>query len=509
MDIEQEADILLAMEGISKRFPGVQALDNVSFYLKRGEIHALVGENGAGKSTLMKILAGIHEKDSGFIRINGECLDFHGPKEAEKAGVAIIHQELSLFPELSVMDNLFLGREECNGWGILKKNIMRKRAYELLSRFGLEHEITPDTRLGDLSLGRRQEIEILKALGLDARILVMDEPTSALSDSEVERLFQVVKQLSSQGVGIIYITHRLDEIFQLCHRVTVLRDGKLIGSASIDDISRQEIIRMMVGREESEFFKRKPHEPGRELLRVEGASLKGSGDAREWLIKGISFSVREGEVLGIAGLLGAGRTELLECLFGVHGDKFIGRIYIEGEPRKIGNPVQAIEAGLALVTEDRARLGIFANFNVGMNITISSLKDHMRSFILDKGSEIRSAISSIKKWNVRTPSHLTPITALSGGNQQKAILARIMLTNPKIVFLDEPTRGIDVGAKAEIYRRIDDLAGMGLGIVVVTSELPELIALSDRVIVLCEGRLTAELKGEEITPEAIMSAAAP
>ncbi len=500
---------LLSMEGISKAFPGVQALEKVTFRLEAGEIHALVGENGAGKSTLMKILAGIHQPDEGTLRIDGLARTFRGPRDAEAAGVAIIHQELSLFPELTVADNLFLGREITRPLGILDRRAMRKRALALLARLDLEREVSPDARLGDLSLGRRQEIEILKALNLEARILVMDEPTSALSETEVERLFRVVRRLASQGAGVVYISHRLDEIFDLCRRVTVLRDGKLIGSAPIGEIGRSDIIRMMVGREEKEYFRPAPHSPGREVLRVEGASLEGEGRGRRLLVEGVSFSVRAGEVVGLAGLLGAGRTELLEGIFGARGDRFRGKIYIEGRPVKIASPRQARSLGLALVTEDRARLGIFPDFDVTKNLTVSSLARFVRRGILRNSLERRAAREAIVQWNLRVPSPETPITALSGGNQQKTILARWMLTGPKVIFLDEPTRGIDVGAKAEIYRRIDELAGAGLGIVVVSSELPELLALADRVLVLCEGRLTAEFPRKEASPEKVMAAAAP
>ncbi len=500
---------LLSMEGISKAFPGVQALDGVSFRLEAGEIHALVGENGAGKSTLMKILGGIHRPDAGTIRIEGKPCSFHGPREAEAAGVALIHQELSLFPELSVADNLFLGREITGPLGILDKGAAREKARALLSRLNLEQEISPDTRLGDLSLGRRQEIEILKALNLEARILVMDEPTSALSDSEVDRLFQVVRRLASQGAGIVYISHRLDEIFRLCRRVTVLRDGKFVGTSPIGELDRRGIIRMMVGREEGDYYRPAPHRPGRELLRVEGASVEGEGRGRGRLVEGVSFSVRAGEVVGLAGLLGAGRTELLEGIFGARGKNFRGKIFLEGRPLRIASPRDALRAGLALVTEDRARLGIFPEFDLTRNLTVSSLARFVRAGILRSHMERKAALEAMDGWNIRAAAPEAPITTLSGGNQQKVILARWMLTSPKVLFLDEPTRGIDVGAKAEIYRRIDELAGSGLGIVVVSSELPELLALADRILVLCEGRLTARFDREEATPEKVMAAAAP
>ena len=500
---------LLSMEGISKAFPGVQALEDVSFRLQAGEIHALVGENGAGKSTLMKILGGILEPDAGTIRIDGIPRTFRNPRDAEAAGVALIHQELSLFPELSVADNLFLGREILRPPGILDRKAMGRRTRALLDRLGLAGQIPPDKRLGDLSLGRRQEIEILKALNQEARILVMDEPTSALSDSEVDRLFQVVRELAAQGVGVVYISHRLDEIFRLCGRVTVLRDGRLVGSSSIEEIDRTGIIRMMVGRPAEEHFRPAPREPGREVLRVEEALLEGGGGDRPRLVDRVSFTVRAGEVLGLAGLLGAGRTELLEGIFGARPKEFQGRIFLEGRPLEIRSPREALRAGLALVTEDRARLGIFPLFDVARNLTISALSRFVRRGLLRKDLEDRAARRTMEAWNVRAPGPETPITALSGGNQQKTILARCMLTQPKVIFLDEPTRGIDVGAKAEIHRRIDELARKGLAVVVVSSELPELLALADRILVLCEGRRTAEFDRDEATPEKVMAAAAP
>jgi ABC-type sugar transport system ATPase subunit len=496
---------IIQFDRVTKRFPGVVALKDVSFDLTPGELHAIVGENGAGKSTLVKCLCGVITDYEGDIRLRGKRIRFRGTTDAERAGVSIIHQELNLVEELSVAANIYLGREKLTRLRLLDNRVMQREAGDLLGQ--LECDIRPGQMVGQLRVGDQQLVEIAKALSLATDILVMDEPTSALTETEVARLFRVIDRLRGQGVTILYISHKMDEVFQLADRITVLRDGRLVRTARRDETNVREITHLMVGREIEETDLGEPRTPGEVVLKVDGLSLPWPGHARAWRLRDVSFSLRRGEILGIAGLMGAGRTELLECLFGSSALRPQGDIVLDGQRVAFRNPAEAKRAGVALVTEDRKRLGIFPNLNVAQNISVCSLDHVTTAGLIRSAGEIAMAQSSVEQLGVRTSGVDAAITSLSGGNQQKTIVGRWLLTNPKVLLLDDPTRGVDVGAKAELYQLMDRLCREGLGIIVTSSELPELLTLSDRILVLCEGRLTGELSREEATQERIMELA--
>ncbi len=498
-------NVRLRMEHISKHFGGSHALRDVTFDARAGEVHALCGENGAGKSTLMKILAGAIVDYEGRIVLDGRERAFSGPRDAEDVGIRIIHQELNLVPELSVAANIFLGREKTRGLGLLDERAMEAEARRLFDRLGTP--ISPRARVGDLRIGDQQMVEIAKALAFDAEIVIMDEPTSALSDAEVARLFRVIDDLRRAGSTVIYISHKMNEVFALSDRVTVLRDGALVSSVDRAGTEPAQVVRWMVGREIAEMAFDDHSVAGKALLRVEGLSLPSPPDSGRPALVDLRFEVRAGEVVGIAGLLGAGRTELLEALFGATPVAPSGTIVLDGAAVRFRGPQQAIAAGVALVTEDRKTLGLFDRMTVAENITIRHLDALAVAGVIDRRAESRAVSSSIDRLAIKTPGGGASITSLSGGNQQKCILARWLLSEPKVLLLDEPTRGIDVGAKAEIYVLIRRLAEAGMAIVMTSSELPELLTVSDRILVLCEGRITAELPRAEATEEAIMHAA--
>jgi ribose transport system ATP-binding protein len=498
--------LILDIRHVSKRFPGVRALHDVSFSVARGEIHALVGENGAGKSTLMKILSGVYPDYDGEVIFDGAQLALSSPRDAQRRGIAIIYQELNLIPELTVAENIFLGREPRTATGLLDGERMNREARALLARLNLA--IPPDRPVKWLRVGEQQLVEVAKALSLDARLLILDEPTSALSQTEIERLFAVVAALKTDGVTMIYISHKFDEVFQIADRATVLRDGECIGTLPIDQTDAATLIRMMVGRNLSEFYPKEDADVGDEALRVDHLHLlpdeqQGGRDLRD-----ISFAVRRGEIVGVAGLMGAGRTELLETLFGVHPPRRVrGRIAIGGRERRIASPRAAIDAGLAFVTEDRKTQGLALPLSVGHNMTLAALGRFLRFDVIRQAAENAAIRRSIEQLHIKVPGVGAEVGKLSGGNQQKVVLAKCLLTRPRVLMLDEPTRGIDVGAKAEIYAIISHLAQEGAAILMASSELPELLAMCDRVLVLCDGRLTAELMRAEATPERIMEAA--
>ena len=496
---------LIAIEHVTKRYPGVLALDDISFEILPGELHAICGENGAGKSTLMKILAGVIAEYEGEIRIRGQQVQFRGTRDAEAAGVAIIHQELNLVEDLSVAANIFLGRELRGPLGLLKDREMESRAGELLR--SLECEVRPAARAGSLRVGDQQLVEIAKALSIEADILIMDEPTSALTETEVARLYRVIARLRERGVTILYISHKMDEIFRLADRITVLRDGRWVRTVKKDQTSAREVTHLMVGREIEQTHFDEPRKPGGVVLAVENLTLPWPGHARTWRLHEVSFELRRGEVLGIAGLMGAGRTELLECLFGASGLLPTGSVRLDGRSVRFEHPREALQAGLALVTEDRKRLGLFAQMDVGENVTVCSLGKAATCGLIGRGSEDAIAAGSVQRLGVKTAGLRTAITSLSGGNQQKTIIGRWLLTQPKVLLLDDPTRGVDVGAKAELYRLIDQLCRQQLGVIVTSSELPELLTLCDRILVLCEGRVTGEFARSEATEQKIMEAA--
>ena len=498
----------LSAERVSKSFAGVRALHDVDFDLGHGEVHALMGENGAGKSTLMKILAGVHTSYDGTILVEGHAASFGGVRDAEEAGVAIIHQELNLVPELSVADNIFLGREPLIGGVLIDRHRMMRAAERLLARLGVT--IAPDTRISGMRVGEQQLVEIAKALSLNARILIMDEPTSALSSSECDRLFKIVRQLASEGVAIIYTSHRIEEVIELADRVTVLRDGRRVVTAPIDELSRGAIISAMVGRETVAHERGTRAQDGAVVLSVQDLTLDTLGP-HGWrrTLHGVSFDLKRGEILGIGGLLGSGRTEILESIFGVSRGWRDGRIAIEGAAVDIASASDAYHLGVALVSEDRKERGLHLAASICDNVALPSIGALSRFGLRAFARERALAADMVKRLSVRCTGIGQEAGALSGGNQQKVVIGKWLATEPRILLLDEPTRGIDIGAKQEIYRLIFDLAAQGLGIIVVTSEMPELLLLSDRILVMCEGRQTGIIARENATQETVMRLAAP
>ncbi len=497
---------LLEMRQITKEFPGVKALDGVTFDLHSSEFHALVGENGAGKSTLMKVLSGVYPFGTygGEIAVDGSERRFSNIREAENAGIAIIFQELSLVKELTVGENIFLGKEPSR-FGVINWTELYHRASSLLKELHLP--IDPRTPVGNLGIGQQQLVEIAKALSKEAKILVLDEPTAALTESEVETLFTILRKLKERGVGMIYISHKLDEVFEMADRITVLRDGRTVGTSAAADLTKDKVIALMVGREVGDIFPVSVHEFGETALEVSNFTAFDPDIPGKKLVDNVSFSVRKGEVVGIAGLMGAGRSELLMSIFGAWSGRASGSLKIEGKPVEIRTPSAAIANGIGFVTEDRKRYGLFLEQTILDNMTLAGLKRISGAFVTHRSRETAAAASTMESLRVKANSPITIAGTLSGGNQQKVVLGKWLLTNPKILFLDEPTRGIDVGAKQEIYAEINRLAKEGLAIVLVSSELPEVLGLADRVIVLHEGKLTGEFSRSEATPEKVMSAA--
>lgn len=496
---------IISIQHVGKSFPGVVALADISLDIVPGELHSICGENGAGKSTLMKILSGVIPDFDGQLLLAGKPVRFTGTRDAEGAGISIIHQELNLVEQLSAAANIFLGREIRGYFGLRDDRAMEEAAGQLLRE--LECEIDPRQTAGSLRVGDQQLIEIAKALSLQSDILIMDEPTSALTESEVSRLYRVIERLRKRGVTILYISHKMDEVFHLSDRITVLRDGRLVKTLSREQTNAKEITHLMVGREIESVHFGGQRQPGEVLLRVSNLSLPWPGHARGYRLKNVSLELRRGEVLGIAGLMGAGRTELLESLFGATSETPTGLIELGGKPVAFRHPREACQAGIALVTEDRKRLGLFAAMNVGENISICTLRETGVAGFVSRFREWQMADKVAKQLAVKTAGLQASINSLSGGNQQKCILARWLLTKPRVLLLDDPTRGVDVGAKAELYRLIDELCRSGLGVILTSSELPELLTVSDRILVLSEGRMTACLSRAEATEQTIMEAA--
>lgn len=494
-----EQSLILRVEGISKAFPGVQALSNVSLELAAGEVLALVGENGAGKSTLMKILSGAYRKDTGRIFVGGQEVEITGPRHAQQLGIAIIYQEFNLAPNLSAAANIFMAREpRRSGPGRLfvDRRRMEREAQEILGRIGAR--ISASTLVRHLSVAERQMVEIAKALAVDARIIIMDEPTSALGEDEVEKLFEVIRTLKQQGLGVIFITHRLEEVFQIADRIVVLRDGARVGGMPIQEATPEKVIQLMVGREIGDLFQKLPAEIGPPLLEVRGLTRRG-------VVENVSFTLRRGEILGFAGLVGAGRTETVRMIFGAD-PRDAGEILIEGKPVTIASPRDALAAGIGFVPEDRSNHGLILRLSVLENIVLPSLDRHARLRVwLDRMGLTRTAQEFVNRLNIRVAQLQQKAMFLSGGNQQKTVVAKWLALRPRILIMDEPTRGIDVGAKAEIHALMSRLAQQGVGIIMVSSELPEILGMSDRILVMCEGRVAAILDQKEATQELIMA----
>lgn len=487
----------LEIRNISKSFHGVAALSEISFNIELGEIHVVIGENGAGKSTLMKIIAGLYRQDSGEILLRGEAVHMRSPLEAISHGVAMIHQELMPIPHLTVAENVFLGREPKNAFGLFDRKEIFRKTGELFSEMKID--IDPRAEMRTLSVAQLQLVEVAKAVSFRSELLIMDEPTSAISDREIENLYDLIFRLKEQGKAIVFISHKLDEIFRVADRITVLRDGAYIGTKRREELDRDSLIAMMIGRQLQDVYEKRDHKPGDVLIEVKDLGRKGK-------FQDISFSVRSGEVLGIAGLMGAGRTEVAEAVFGLEPyDE--GSISIRGEEIKIRNTEDAIANGIALIPEDRKELGLNLKDTTGFNISLSVLKQFREKGVINREKENRKVDWAIEKFQVKVRSRKTPVVSLSGGNQQKVVIAKWMMTEPDILIMDEPTRGIDIGAKTEIYKMINHFASEGKAVIMISSELPEIIGMSDRVIVMSEGRLTGELSGEQINQMEIMKCA--
>jgi len=487
---------VLRMRDISKRFPGVHALDAVRLEVRKGTVHALMGENGAGKSTLMKILIGMYAPDSGTIELNGERVTIASTHQALSKGIAMIHQELSPVPQMTVAENIFLGREPLTWYGLVDTKEVNRRTRELLDR--LEIRVAPEKKMVELSIANTQLVEIAKAISYDSSLIVMDEPTSAITEAEVANLHRIIRALRERGVSVIYITHKMDEVFDICDEVTVLRDGRYVGTSPIGALTHDLLIQKMVGRELVDMFKKERTPVGDVVLQVRDYSGKR--------FRNVSFDVRKGEVFGVAGLMGAGRTELLETVFGVH-PRTSGEIFLHGKKVEIRQPADSIRHGLALLTEDRKLSGLYLNATVRDNISIANLL----RYLIGPFVRFRAVNADCERMRqalrIKTPSLLQRVKNLSGGNQQKVLLSRWLLTEPEILILDEPTRGIDVGAKAEIYRLMVELARSGKAIVMISSELPEVLGMCDRVMVMHEGDKVGELLRGDATQERILEMA--
>lgn len=496
---------ILEVINISKDFSGVYALKNVDLQVYAGEVTAIIGENGAGKSTLMKIASGVHTQFEGKVFLNGEEMSFKNPKDAAEKGVIIIHQELNLIPNLSIAENMFLGQELTNRFGLLDHSRMREKARELLARLHLD--IDPSATLNQLRVGQQQLVEIARALLLESRVLIMDEPTSAISDHEAELLFSIILDLKSKGVAIVYVSHKLNELFRISDQYIVLRDGIKVGSGRMQDITHDQLIHMMVGRDIKSSLKKYKIQLGEEILRVENLRFQNPENKKDFFVNDVSFSLHKGEILGIAGLMGAGRTEILDAIFGLFPKYVSGKIFIESTEINIRSVNDAIAAGIALVPEDRKLQGLILEMDVLKNSSLASLDKVTRFGFVNKKKEAELCREFIKKMNIQVSSQKMEVQKLSGGNQQKIVIAKWLATDPKILLLDEPTRGIDVGAKAEIYMLINELAAKGMGIIMVSSELMEILAISDKILVLSESKLTAELNREDASEERIMKAA--
>ena len=493
------AETLLVMKGIQKYFPGVHALDDCQFDLYPGEVHALIGENGAGKSTLMKILSGVYQKDGGTVLLDGKEIDVRNTLEAQHLGISIIHQEINLMQDLTVSENIFIGREPMKGF-IVNKRRQDEDTNKLLDSIHL-HDVRANTRVRTLTVAKQQMVEIAKALSFEqTRILIMDEPTAALTESEIEDLFKFIHMLKDRGVGIIYISHRMEELKQISDRVTVMRDGQYVGTRDTKDVSLDEIINMMVGR--VIYEEPKTHSQ----VAPDAPVVLEVRDLTSPQVKGVSFQLHKGEILGLSGLMGAGRTETARLICGAD-PMTSGEVLVNGERVNIRTPNDAVKAGIGYLSEDRKRFGLCLGLAVADNVALPNLDTHLTGPLVDDGKIARTTEKYVKQINIKTPQIKTLARSLSGGNQQKVVLAKWLERNCDILIFDEPTRGIDVGAKSEIYKLMNDLAAQGKSIIMISSEMPELLRMSDRIVVMCEGKKTGELSIEEATQEKIMSLA--
>ena len=492
-----EPKVLLKMKNIHKSFPGVHALKSVDFELRAGEVHAILGENGAGKSTLIKVLGGIYTPDEGEIYIEGKKVEIKDVVTAQKCGIAIIHQELVLVPYMTVGENIFLGREPMKGKFVDRKKL-HEEAQKLLDAYGMD--IDARTMVGKLTIAKQQMVEIIKAISCQSKILVMDEPTSSISDKEVSFLFNTMRTLTAKGVGIIYISHKMSELDEICDRVTVMRDGSYIATEVVKETTKDRLISMMVGRDLKNYYTRDYANQGEVILKCENIS-------DNHMVKGASFELRKGEILGFAGLVGAGRSELMKCIFGLTKN-YTGDIYLDGKKVNIKSPTEAMRHGIALVPEDRKHEGLYLIQSIKFNTTIEVLKEFIKFIHVNKNKEEEITQRYIDMMATKTPSTKQLVGKLSGGNQQKIMIGRWLATSPKILILDEPTRGVDVGAKSEIYAIINKLAKEGMSIILISSELPEIINMSDRVYVMRDGKVMGCLGHEEVTQEKIMKLAA-
>jgi inositol transport system ATP-binding protein len=492
------AEYLLEVNNVRKAFPGVLALDDVSFRLKRGQVHALMGENGAGKSTLMKIIAGIYQPDSGSFRLKGQEIRLTSPLDALQYGIAMIHQELNLMNYMTVAENIWIRREPLNALGFVRHDEMRRRTKELFDR--LDIGIDPEVEVRDLSVANRQMVEIAKAVSYNSDILIMDEPTSALTEREVGHLFKIIRTLKAQGKGIVYITHKMNELFEIADEVSVFRDGRFVGEHPAANVTRDDIIRMMVGRDITQMFPKLTVPIGEVVLSVQNLTLEGR-------FRDISFDLRKGEILGLAGLVGSGRSNVAETIFGVT-PATSGTIAIEGRVIDMRSPAMAMDSGMAFLTEDRKESGCFLLLDVTANMQVALLrKQCVTAGFVNEGAIEKLCQDQKTRLRVRTPDLHEPVINLSGGNQQKVLIARWLMTNPRILILDEPTRGIDVGAKAEIHKLISELAGQGVAVLMISSEMPEVLGMSDRVLVMHEGRMTGIVDRKDATQVKIMELA--
>jgi D-xylose transport system ATP-binding protein len=505
--MNESSGVVLGAVGITKVFPGVVALRDVNFDLRAGEVHALCGENGAGKSTLIKLLSGIHPHGSyeGRFEVAGQEARFESIADAAKAGIAVIYQELALVDEMTVAENLFLGCEPRRAGGLLVDwPRVYREARELLARFQVN--LDPAARVGDLGVGQKQLVEIIKALAKESRILILDEPTAALAEHEVQVLLAILADLKKRGIACIYISHKLDEVFAVADRITVLRDGATIVTKGVREMDRSEVIRHMVGREIEDLFPRRGGRPGEVMLEVEGLCVDG-GDGSELTLRDVSLVLRAGEVLGIGGLMGAGRTELLMHLFGCWGARTGGSVRLLGWETGGAGPSTLLKHGLALVSEDRRRYGLVLEQDIGFNLSLASLDQFTRWGLVNREAERRRNAGMVTALQVKATGLHAVVSKLSGGNQQKVVLGKVLMTEPKVVLLDEPTRGIDVGAKLELYELINRLTEEGKAVILVSSELPELIGMSDRILMMREGQVGGEFAGEDATQERLMAAA--